>query len=124
MDRYSHTTLSMGPIFTNSQDPLAVPPTVTPTPTVVAVVTSPPVDVSGKAPDVAPTQEPSKIATVDPGEPAKQASPTPTIATTKVVASPIPALEKAIVAPRDKAEVPADPTPREEEVVYGQVVSE
>lgn len=122
MDRYSQVTLSMGPIFTNSHDPLAVPPT--PTPTVVAVVTSPSVDVSGGASEVVPTPVPTKIATIAPVESAKQDSQTPTIAPTKVVASPIPALEKAIVAPRDKAEVPADPTPREEEVVYGQVVSE
>lgn len=122
MDRYSDVTISMGPIFTNSEDPLAVPPT--PTPTYTAVIERPTVIVEVQATKVAETPTPVLSPTPRPFAPEGAASPTPAPIAAKDGALKVPALEQAIIAPRDRTAAIAEPTPREEEVVYGQVVGQ
>ena len=120
MERYSDVMLSMGPIFTNSEDPLAVPPT--PTPTFTAVVATP--LVSGRDEPTPLAEKATVLATATSSAvvPDAKDSPTPVVVDTKADVVKGAALEQAIVAPREKPDVAVPPTPQEEEIVFGQVV--
>lgn len=120
MERYSDVTLSMGPIFTNSEDPMAVPPT--PTPTFTAVVATPLIERYGGVTPVASNPTVLATETSSPIATGIKDSPTPAVVSTRTEVVKGPALEEAIVAPRGAPQASVEPTPQEEEVIFGQVV--
>ena len=118
-DGYNEFTLSAGPIFTNSSQPLEAL-VLTPTPTAI-----PATPTSADAVVATPTPVPTSAATISTtGTPTPPTTSTPASAETAAAESGAqpPALSQAVVAPLGASS--PEPEREPEEVVYGEIINE